>query len=802
MDVLVIGCGPVGAFLCALLRGYGVSLLCVERDAGVYPAPRAVAMDDGVIRLMGLAHPRLAAWLAAHVLPAPLDVRTAPPPPPAAWSSFSVLGPFPPRAVAASGGHPDLSFFHQPSLEAQLRAAAFGGGGGARLEAGAAAGALRAAPCAGCAAAAAAAAAGGGEDGAPLLRSQRPGCGACRVRAWVAPPGVAAGGAGGRWVSARWVVGADGGSSGVRRALGVPFTGASFPDEPWLVVDVESEDPALCARWRCFNFVCDPSRPFVHCPLPGSGRRFEFILNPGETPGEMVAPARVEALLAGIGVPLAAVRVLRTVVYTFHARSAEAWRVGRCVLAGDAAHCMPPFRGQGMCSGLRDAANLAWKLAACVAAEKGGTGSGGGGGGGGEGSGGEGEGSEGEGSGSEGEGGGAAGGGAQTPFLEALLDSYHCERAAHVAAVTRLTLALGALIMLRSPPLAWARNALFAAANALPPTRALLRDPIALPSRSAPPGAFLCAADGTGASGEALPNLPVTAAGCGSGGGGAVAWDAALWALREGERGGARAPGVPPWAPWALLLAPGDDACGSGSGSGSGGAHWGSLLRGAAAVAAAAARGGGGSGSGAQPALPPVLVVQLLPATGAGARLEAHAAWRRSPSPAPPPGEAWWPVAHGAVGDVTSGLQAWLAARGAAGALIRPDGVVFAAYGRGWEERARVAYGLRVAAGAAGAGRGVEWAPLRAGAAGAPLRRLCAAAAAACGAAAAWAARGGRWEAAAAATALAAAALLLMMVLQLTLAGAGRPSAAAGGGLSRAVKRAQCAPRPKKEKAL
>jgi hypothetical protein len=724
-------------------------------------------MDDGAIRAVGLAQPALGAWLSAHVLPAPLDVRTAPPPPPPSLASFSVLGPFPPRAVAASGGHPDLSFFHQPSLEARLRGAAFDGGSAtARLETGAVAGALRAAPCAACR----------GAPGAPPppLAAQRPGCGACRVHAWVGPPegeGAGAGASGGRWVSARWVVGADGGSSGVRRQLGVPFSGESFPDEPWLVVDVESEDPALCARWQCFNFVCDPARPFVHCPLPGSGRRFEFILVRGEDAAEMTKPARVEALLRGIGVPLAAVRIVRTVVYTFHARTAEAWRVGRCLLAGDAAHCMPPFRGQGMCSGLRDAANLAWKLAACVAAEEGRSGDGSDSGS---------DGSSDYGSGSDGDGVGAA---APGTLQAALLDSYQAERAAHVAAVTRLTLALGALIMLRSAPLAWVRNALFATANAFAPTRALLRDPIALPSRNAPPGAFLCAHDVSGAAGGEFPNLPVIAAGGGGGGGGgAVPWDVALWELRRGY--GARGP----WAPWALVLAPDVGGCG--------GAPWASLLRG---VLAEAARGGGGNS-----ALPAVLVVQLLPATGAGARAEAHAAWRLAPHPAPPPREAWWPAAHAAVGDVTAGLQAWLTARGAACALLRPDGAVFAVYaggGTAWGERARLAYGLRVAAAAAGGGRGggVAWAPLRAreGACASPLRALCAAAATACGAVAVVAARGGRGGAAVAA-ATAAAVLLLLLLLAAQAPGARRR--APGGDLSRAVKRAQCGPRKKKEK--
>ena len=150
-----------------------------------------------------------------------------------------------------------------------------------------------------------------------------------------------------RVATARFVIAADGGTSGVRKGLGVPFEGSSSPDEPWVVVDVESDDPALCARWQYFNFVGDGRRPFVHVPLPGprGGRRFEFLLLPHEA-SEAQTPEACDALLRSIGVDPAAVRVVRRAVYVFHARQAANWRVGRVILAGDAAHCMPPFRGQ------------------------------------------------------------------------------------------------------------------------------------------------------------------------------------------------------------------------------------------------------------------------------------------------------------------------------------------------------------------------------------------------------------------------------------------------------------------------
>jgi 3-(3-hydroxy-phenyl)propionate hydroxylase len=156
---------------------------------------------------------------------------------------------------------------------------------------------------------------------------------------------------------ARYMVACDGGRSPVRKMLGIAMQGATF-EEPWLVVDLKT------TRNRCFHteVFCDPARPCITLPGPGGIRRYEFKLYPGEASGAAVQDDFVRGLLAAFG-PDRDQALRRVRVYTFHARIAERWQDGRVFLAGDAAHLTPPFAGQGMNSGLRDAHNLAWKLA-------------------------------------------------------------------------------------------------------------------------------------------------------------------------------------------------------------------------------------------------------------------------------------------------------------------------------------------------------------------------------------------------------------------------------------------------------
>ncbi|WP_030611501.1 bifunctional 3-(3-hydroxy-phenyl)propionate/3-hydroxycinnamic acid hydroxylase [Streptomyces fulvoviolaceus] len=162
-----------------------------------------------------------------------------------------------------------------------------------------------------------------------------------------------------RVLRGRYVVAADGANSLVRRLLGVDREDLGF-NERWLVVDARLKRPLRLA-FDCGQ-ICDPRRPTTVLPLGLSHRRWEWHLRPEEDAADFTPEAKAWELLGALGVASEDVELVRQLVYTFEARLAHQWRVGRVFLAGDAAHTMPPFMGQGMCSGMRDALNLAWKL--------------------------------------------------------------------------------------------------------------------------------------------------------------------------------------------------------------------------------------------------------------------------------------------------------------------------------------------------------------------------------------------------------------------------------------------------------
>lgn len=318
VDVAIVGFGPVGQALAALLGRAGHSVLAIERFAEIYRMPRAVHLDHEIMRLLqGL---KVVEDLAGELLPVqdyhwygadgePLMTLHAPVP-------------------AASGWDPDYMFF-QPALELALQRRA-GEQPSVEVERGWVAETLSVQP-----------------DHA--LLSVR--------RASGEPDGGQAGGS--RSVRARWAVGADGANSFVREALGIARRDLGF-QERWLVVDLEPHDidaldlPPAC-QW------CDPARPTTHVRSGPRHRRWEFMLLPGEDPADFEDPARVWELLAPWFAP-ADGTLTRHAVYEFRSMLAERMRDGRALLVGDAAHLTPPFLGQGLCSGLRDAANVAWKL--------------------------------------------------------------------------------------------------------------------------------------------------------------------------------------------------------------------------------------------------------------------------------------------------------------------------------------------------------------------------------------------------------------------------------------------------------
>lgn len=309
VDVLVVGFGPVGVTLSGMLARRGVRVLAVDRDTDIFPLPRAAHLDAEVMRILqdlGCAD-TVAPSLVANK---GMDFVTA---------DRQVLLSM--RSVGnAPSGWPVSSFFHQPGLEVPMREVAVSNGAQVTL-------------------------------GTEVTSVTDLGD---HVRVQFHDGSTA---------TASFVVACDGARSTVRRQLGIAMKDLEF-EEPWLVLDLllhegtpEPTDVALQ--------VCDPARPHTLVPMPPPRFRFEFMLLPGEDPAHIASHDTARALLSKWIDP-DGLTIERSAVYTFHGLIAHEWRQGRVLLAGDAAHQMPPFLGQGMCSGMRDAANLAWKLAAVV----------------------------------------------------------------------------------------------------------------------------------------------------------------------------------------------------------------------------------------------------------------------------------------------------------------------------------------------------------------------------------------------------------------------------------------------------
>ncbi len=312
-DVLVAGLGPVGAALAVLLSDEGLSVIAVDKETGVYPLPRAAHFDHEIMRFFQQLGVAEAVLKHARVAPA-YEFRSA---------NGEVLMRMELNRATSPSGWPASFMFHQPGLEHALRERlAVAPGADVRL----------------------------GWAFAGLEQD------ATGVTARLSGP------EGESEVRARYLVGCDGAWSPVREACGVRLADYGF-DEPWLVIDVR---PAAGAATPEVNLqICDPARPTT-CVLMGPGRhRWEFMLRPGERAEAALDEVFIRGLLAAW--PCAdGAEIERKAVYRFHGLVADRWRVGRVLIAGDAAHQTPPFAGQGMCSGLRDAANLAWKLAAVL----------------------------------------------------------------------------------------------------------------------------------------------------------------------------------------------------------------------------------------------------------------------------------------------------------------------------------------------------------------------------------------------------------------------------------------------------
>lgn len=372
-QVIVVGLGPVGAVMANLLAHQGLDVLVIEAATEIFAAPRAIALDNEALRILqmcGLAEGDFETVAIPHVrMHSPMFGQ---------FGQANSCGPL--------DGHPKLVTFFQPELETVLRQ---------RL-----AEQRRVQVCLGMRLEGFSQ----DEDGvvAQILMSDG------RTQT----------------VKADYLIGADGANSTVRRLLGKTFKGRTFPED-WLVVDAKR----VPTPFDHVEFICNHRRPVPHMVAPGGRQRWEFKLQAGETREHMESPETIRHLLA----PWARdgeIDIERVAVYRFHARVADSFSTGRVFLAGDAAHITPPFVGQGLVAGLRDAGNLCWKLAWVLK-------------------------------------------GRASPDI---LDTYNQERRPHVASMVRLATLMGLMVMPGNAVSAFVHHGLMATLRLVPRLRRLFEE--------------------------------------------------------------------------------------------------------------------------------------------------------------------------------------------------------------------------------------------------------------------------------------------------------------------------------------
>ncbi|MGB2570970.1 bifunctional 3-(3-hydroxy-phenyl)propionate/3-hydroxycinnamic acid hydroxylase [Micromonospora citrea] len=313
--VVIVGAGPTGLTAATLLAQYGVECLVLERWESVYPQPRAVALDDEVHRILARLGLRdaFAAISRPHRGLRLLD------------RSMRVLAEFRRDTGPGRHGYPQGSMFDQPELEAILRQnlRRFGSV------------TLR-----------------GNVEVTALTQD----AGGVRVDVTDTVTGEH------ESVRAAYVLGCDGANSLTRASIGATMHDLGFTQR-WLVIDVATE--ADLDQWEGVHQLSDPARAGTYMRVGRTRYRWEFRLAPGESADDFRDTARLHPLISRWtgDIPVAELEIVRIAEYTFRAQVADRWRDRRVFLLGDAAHLTPPFIGQGMCAGLRDAMNLAWKLA-------------------------------------------------------------------------------------------------------------------------------------------------------------------------------------------------------------------------------------------------------------------------------------------------------------------------------------------------------------------------------------------------------------------------------------------------------
>ncbi|MFW0783592.1 bifunctional 3-(3-hydroxy-phenyl)propionate/3-hydroxycinnamic acid hydroxylase [Gordonia sp. CPCC 206044] len=363
VDILVVGMGPTGAALAGLLGQHGVRVAVFDQLPGLYPLPRAAGMDHEVMRIaqeLGIAdalQPHVVPYRASEYRGVDGQVIKRLDSPPSPYRL----------------GWDPMFAFDQPAFEGLLRERV-----------------------------------GSLPSVTVTLETSVIDVGQNAETVWV---DVQRGDSRVERITGRYLVACDGGSSHVRRQLGITLTDLGF-HENFLVVDAIVGDDALSRLPNTQVQYCEPTRPSTFVALAGRHRRWEIMLDPDELPAGPVADADAWPFLERWIRPGEA-DLWRSAAYTFHGLVADEWRRGRILLAGDAAHMTPPFMAQGMAQGMRDAQNLAWKLRTALASPDAG---------------------------------------------DALLDTYQKERRPHVVATTGHTIYLGRIICERDETVARERD--------------------------------------------------------------------------------------------------------------------------------------------------------------------------------------------------------------------------------------------------------------------------------------------------------------------------------------------------------
>jgi 3-(3-hydroxy-phenyl)propionate hydroxylase len=376
VDVVIVGAGPVGLTLANILGLRGVRTLIVEERETLIDYPRGVGLDDEALRTFQ------AIGLVERVLPhtVPNQILRF------VDAKHRVLAEIAP--TDARFGWPKRNGFVQPMVDAELLS------GLQRFDHVEVAWAHRMESCHETA------------DGVIVQLASNTGA------AWPATSNGAS-----STIRARYLVGCDGGRSTTRQLMGVSFDGTTSSTR-WLVVDIAT-DPLGHPN---SEVGADPARPYASISIAHGIRRFEFMIHPHESDEQAQDPAFLRRMLAPLVPHPERVDVIRQRVYTHHSRIAGAFRRGRLLLAGDAAHLMPVWQGQGYNSGIRDAANLGWKLAAVVSGQA----------------------------------------------SDALLDTYDVERRSHARAMIDLSTMVGRVISPTNRRVAAIRDGIARAASAVP----------------------------------------------------------------------------------------------------------------------------------------------------------------------------------------------------------------------------------------------------------------------------------------------------------------------------------------------